>query len=126
MMILLAILIAVVAVSMMMTVPVVSTRPLRATFDDPVFGSRPATRVATHRSETLPKRAERARPSLPIPASTMPRVPEGTGSHVVSPAVDAPRPAMPRDAGRINPNTWGRVRAEVGSLKTMRQLAWTS
>ena len=37
MMILLAILIAVVAVSMMMTVLVVSTRPLRATFDDPVL-----------------------------------------------------------------------------------------
>ena len=116
MMILLALLIAVVAVSLMMTVLVASTRPLWA-HDDPMFGARPSRGVATH----APRSAKRAVASLPLPAPTPSTAPELTGSHVVSRhhAIAMPLPA-PRGSERINPNTWGLVRAEVGALKAVR------
>ncbi len=131
MMILLALLIAVVAVSLMMTVLVASTRPLRA-HDDPIFGpilgARPAGGVAMRLTgpswmdfERAPRSPERALPVLPLPAPADSTAPEVTGIRVVSPRHDMATPQPPpRGSERINPNTWGRVRAEAGALKTVR------
>lgn len=132
--IMLAILIAVVALSLMMTVLVASTRPLRA-FDEPMFGARSAARAATvgrgphwmdlgrkampSATTHAPSPTEHLMPSLPFPAPAISKALETTGSH-------SPRPVTtpsPRASRPINPNTWGRIRAEVGALETMRERA---
>ena len=134
--ILLALLIAVVAISLMMTVLLASTRPLRA-YDEPVFGTRsgssaqklnrgphwmeldgaPRPSAVTH----APRPTEQYASALPLPAPVPSRAPETTGSRTASHRVDVtqPRP-MVRGSGRINPNTWGRIRAEVGALEIRR------
>ena len=137
--ILLAFFIAVVAISLMMTVLLASTRPLRA-YDEPVFGTRsgssaqklirgphwmdldgtPRRNAVTH----TPRPTEPYTSVLPLPASVTQRVPETTGSRAASHRVDVaqPRP-MVHGSGRINPNSWGRIRAEVGALEIKRDRA---
>ncbi len=128
--ILLAFLIAMVAVSLMMTVLIASTRPLRA-YDEPIFGTRSSSRAQKFtRGPNWMELDGATRPtepytsSLPLPAPVAPRASETTGSRAASHRVDVtqPRP-MARGSGRINPNTWGRVRAEVGVLETKRNRA---
>ena len=132
--ILLAFLIAVVAISLMMTVLVASTRPLRA-FDEPMFGTRSSSRArmlnqgphwmdldGTPRPIDVtdaPRPTEPYTSALPLPAPVVPSASETTGSCAASHRVDVtqPRPVV-RGSGRINPNAWGRVRAEVAVLET--------
>lgn len=131
--IILAFLIAVVALSLMMTVLVASTRPLRA-YDEPMFGARPASRAAKltrgphwmdlDRATTpstasqAPRPTEHLMPPLPIPAPATSKA--GAASH----AIDAPSPRrMTSGPKPINPNMWGRIRAEVGALETERDRA---
>ena len=137
--ILLAFLIAVVAISLMMTVLVASTRPLRA-YDEPVFGKRssssaqmlnrgphwmnldgaPLSSDATH----APPATQPYTSALPLSAPVTPMTPKPKDSRATSHRVDVtqPRPVA-RGSSRINPNTWGRVRAEVGLLETRRNRA---
>lgn len=123
--IMIAFLIAVVALSLMMTVLVASTRPFRA-YDEPIFGARASrTGAARHTGPSwleidrapppsyasrAPRAPDREIPALPFSAPVMPpvtpKVSETTG------------PRAARGSGRVNPNTWGRVRAEAGALKT--------
>ncbi len=129
MMILIAILIAVVAISLMMTVLVASTRTFGA-FDQSVFGARtPAPRPNGPSWLDLdrappPSRVPNARapqheiPALPVPAPVRPGALATTGSRATVRPVGEAQPPAARGSGRINPNTWGRVRAEVGALKT--------
>ena len=139
MMVLVAFLIAVVAISLMMTVLVASTRPLRA-YDEPVYGTRSNSNSkrfnrnpnwtdldGTAVSNGAPRAAhpiEQYTSALPIPAPVPPAVSGTTGSPIPSNPIDAlqSRPA-PRSSGRVNPNAWGRVRAEVGILETRRHRA---
>ena len=116
MMILIAILIAVVAISLMMTVLVASTRPLRA-FDDPIFGAR-STRSAARRLSG-PNWMELDRAPPPSGAPDMPHVLESQIPGLAVPAPVASRASEMADS-RATPNTWGRIRAEVGTLQTMR------
>jgi hypothetical protein len=125
--IMLAFLIAVVALSLMMTVLVASTRPLRA-YDEPMFGARSASRAAKltrgphwmdlDRATTpstasqAPRPTEHLMPPLPVPAPAKAR------------PIDTPSPRRVTSGPRpINPNMWGRIRAEVGALETMRDRA---
>ncbi len=116
MMILLALLIAVVAISLMMTVLVATTRPLRS-FDDPIFGAG-STRGAARRLNG-PNWMELDRAPPPSAAPHMPHVLESQTPELPPPAPAAARAPEMTDSC-TNPNTWGRVRAEVGTLKTMR------
>lgn len=126
---LLAILITVVAFSLMATVLVATTRTLKA-FDEPVFGAHGATRARTHPSGPnwmdmghSPRQARAIQAphpaECPVPAF---QVPETTGSRAAPRSDTMPSLPAPRHAGRINPNTWGRVRAEVGMLKTVAHI----
>ena len=135
----LAFLIAVVAISLMMTVLLASTRPLRA-YDEPVFGTRSGSSGQKRNRgphwmdlDGTPRRAaltQEPRPiesytsALPLPAPVTPRAPETTGTRAASHRVDVtqPRPLV-RGSGRINPNTWGRIRAEVGVMEIRRNRA---
>ncbi len=127
--ILIAFLIAVVALSLMMTVLVASTRPFRA-YDEPIFGARASrTGAARHTGPSwleidrapppsyashAPSAPDREIPALPISASVMPPV-----MPPVTPKVsETTGPRAARGSGRVNPNNWGRVRAEAGALKT--------
>ena len=136
--ILVAFLIAVVAVSLMMTVLVASTRPLRA-HDEPIFGAtRPGSgatalnrgphwmdlngaappSAATH----APFPTEELMPPLPRPAPAKSKAPETTASRALTHPVGTPMPRRAASGSRpINPNGWGRVRAEVGTLETIRR-----
>ncbi len=137
--ILLAFLIAVVAISLMMTVLIASTRPLRA-YDEPMFGTRSSSRAqmlnrgphwmdldGTPRPIDVtdaPRPTEPYTSALPLSAPVAPRAPETTGSRATSHRVDVTQPRqVARGSGRINPNTWGRIRAEVGVLDTKRNRA---
>ncbi len=128
--ILLAFLIAVVAVSLMMTVLIASTRPLRA-YDEPIFGTRSSSlsqmlNRGPHWVELdgAPRPTETYTSSLPLPAPVAPRASETTGFRAASHRVEVTQPSpVVRGSGRINPNAWGRVRAEVGVLETKRNRA---
>ena len=128
--ILLAFLIAMVAVSLMMTVLIASTRPLRA-YDEPIFGTRSSSRAQMltrgpnwMELDGAPRPIEPYTSSLPLPAPVAPSPSETISSRAATHRVDVtqPRP-MARGSGRINPNSWGRVRAEVGVLETKRNQA---
>jgi hypothetical protein len=136
--VLLALFIAVVAFSLMLTVLVASTRPLRA-YDLPIFTSRQADGAGLRhtgphwmdlqgarplRDATIaPRPPERHISALPLPAPVISDTPEISGSRVVPHPVPTPAAHAPRASRRVNPNTWGRVRSEVGTLKTMRGLS---
>jgi hypothetical protein len=136
MMVLVALLIAVVAISLMMTVLVASARPLRG-YDEPVFGARTMSSGQTFgRNPNWTDLTGTGRPvdsnrrSLPIAqyASTLPvgapSASGGFGPQAFSKKSDPGRAlSAPRNSGRINPNTWGRIRAEVGVLEARRQRA---
>lgn len=139
MMVLVAFLIAVVAISLMMTVLVASTRPLRA-YDEPVFGARSSSNAemynrgpswmdlgrTAHPSDVThaPRPTEQYASALPLPAAVAPRASGSTGSGTPTPPVDALQPGQaPRSSGRVNPNTWGRVRSEVSILEIRRNRA---
>ena len=134
--ILLAVLIAVVALSLMMTVLVASTRPLRG-YDEPMFNTRPASRAnrltnGPHwmdlgrtpppSADTLvPRQTENPLPSLPLPSPTASTTPESSRPRGATPSLDVSTPRRMANGHRpINPNTWGRIRAEVGALETLR------
>ena len=136
--ILLAFLIAVVALSLMMTVLVASTRPLRA-YDEPMFGARPASRAAKltcgphwmdldrtppSAASNAPHPTEHPMPSLPLPAPAASKAPETTHPRAAAHPLGAPSPRRMTSGPRpINPNAWGRIRAEVEALETLRDRA---
>ena len=139
MMVLVAFLIAVVAFSLMMTVLVASTRPLRA-YDEPVFGTRSTSNsqmfnrnsnwtdlngsAQSNAVACAPRPIERYTSSLPGSAQAAPKVFGSTGSQLSSHRTNLPQtPPAPGGASRVNPNAWGRVRAEVEILETRRHRA---
>ena len=139
MMVLVAFLIAVVAISLMMTVLVASTRPLRA-YDDPVFGARSSSTTqlynrgpnwmgldgTAHPSDITHalRPTEQYTSALPLPATVAPRASDSMRASPSSHGVDVSHSRhAPLSSGRVNPNTWGRVRAEVGILKIRRNRA---
>ena len=118
--ILLAFLIAVVAISLMMTVLLASTRPLRA-YDEPVFGARSGSNAqkldrgphwmdldGTPRRAALtqaPRPIESYTSALPLPAPVTPRAPETTGTRAASHRVEVTQPRPPvRGSGRPCPD----------------------
>ncbi len=129
MMILIALLIAVVAISLMMTVLVASTRTFGA-YDRSVFGARTSEphpngpswldlyRAPPPSGAPDARPPEQEIPALRIPAPGTKKVSETTGSRATTRPVGEAQPRTARGSARINPNTWGRVRAEVGALKT--------
>jgi hypothetical protein len=139
MMVLVAFLIAVVAISLMMTVLVASTRPMRA-YDEPVFGARSSSKAqmynrgpnwmdldgTAHPGDIThaPRPTEQYTSALPLPATVTPRVSDSMGSFPSSHGVDVSHSRQaPRSSGRVNPNTWGRVRTEVDILEIRRNRA---
>ena len=139
MMILVAFLIAVVAIVLMMTVLVASTRPLRA-YDEPVFGTLSDSKAqwfsrnpswtelgGTARSIDVTRTAhpiEQYTSTLPLPAQVPPAVAGSTDSRIASHRIDASQSQQaPRNSRRVNPNSWGRIRTEVEILEIRRHRA---
>jgi len=123
MMVLVAFLIAVVVISLMMTVLVASTRPLGA-YDEPVFGARSGSTTQMYNRGPnwmdlggiahpsgithAPRPTEQYTSALPLPATVTPRAPDSMGSSPSSHRVDVSHSNhAPRSSRRVNPNYLG-------------------